>query len=341
MNTFSYFIIGILLLSNQALAAKAVAEKIERISVDTFRLTMGEPVQGWEGFLTKTTPPYIQYVIYHGETNYLGDQNNNTRYVTRYVTPVDPNGRFAIQWEWKETAVLAAMDNDNLKEGTADMAFGLGTVSEEESEEKRYMVFSLTEYLPLLTITTDNLTVNEKTQTVATLISNQDGATFSLDGSSDNNDLFKIENNVLKFKDANGVDYDPSLEVYTIHIKVRKSGKADAKKTLTVTINNVFEKDITIGNQARSVNENSVINTGIGDPLVTSGTIETFALAKVSIVPEVTRGSPMPVFTTEFSLTDRAWLPMVMSFSKTSLMVTVRVFLASALPLFLTLIWMV
>jgi hypothetical protein len=45
----------------------------------------------------------------------------------------------------------------------------------------------------------------------------------------------------LKFKDANGVDYDPSLEVYTIHIKVRKSGKADAKKTLTVTINNVFE----------------------------------------------------------------------------------------------------
>jgi hypothetical protein len=45
MNTFSYFIIGILLLSNQALAAKAVAEKIERISVDTFRLTMGEPVQ--------------------------------------------------------------------------------------------------------------------------------------------------------------------------------------------------------------------------------------------------------------------------------------------------------
>jgi hypothetical protein len=39
---------------------------------------MGEPVQGWEGFLTKTTPPYIQYVIYHGETNYLGDQNNNT-----------------------------------------------------------------------------------------------------------------------------------------------------------------------------------------------------------------------------------------------------------------------
>jgi hypothetical protein len=48
MNTFSYFIIGILLLSNQALAAKAVAEKIERISVDTFRLTMGEPVQGWD-----------------------------------------------------------------------------------------------------------------------------------------------------------------------------------------------------------------------------------------------------------------------------------------------------
>jgi hypothetical protein len=35
--------------------------------------------------------------------------------VTRYVTPVDPNGRFAIQWEWKETAVLAAMDNDNFR----------------------------------------------------------------------------------------------------------------------------------------------------------------------------------------------------------------------------------
>jgi hypothetical protein len=80
-------------------------------------------------------------------------------------------------------------------------------------------------------------------------------------------------------KDANGVDYDTtSLKVYTIHIKARKSGKADAKKTLTVTIYNVFEKDIAIGNQARSVNENSVINTGIGDPLVTSGTIATFAI---------------------------------------------------------------
>ena len=49
-------------------------------------------------------------------------------------------------------------------------------------------------------------------------------------------------------------------------------------------------------------------------------------MAKVAIVPEVTRGSPMLVFMAEFSLTDRAWLPMVMSFSKTLLMVTVRVF---------------
>jgi hypothetical protein len=150
----------------------------------------------------------------------------------------------------------------------------------------------------------------------------QNGATFSLDGSSDNNDLFKIENNVLKFKDANCVDYDTtSLKVYTIHIKARKSGKADAKKTLTVTMDNVFEKDIAIGNQARSEKPSPL-------PAV---------MAKVAIVPEVTRGSPMPVFMTEFSLTDRAWLPMAMSFSKTLLMVTVRVFLASALPLFLAL----
>jgi hypothetical protein len=63
MNTFSYFIIGILLLSNQALAAKAVAEKIERISVDTFRLTMDQPVQGWEDFLHETTDPYENIVL--------------------------------------------------------------------------------------------------------------------------------------------------------------------------------------------------------------------------------------------------------------------------------------
>jgi hypothetical protein len=43
-----------------------------------------------------------------------------------------------------------------------------------------FITFSLTEYLPLLAITTDNLTVNEKTQTVATLISNQNGATNSM-----------------------------------------------------------------------------------------------------------------------------------------------------------------
>jgi 2C-methyl-D-erythritol 2,4-cyclodiphosphate synthase len=277
MNTFNYFIIGILLLSTQALAIRPIATKLERISVDTFRLTMDQPVQGWEDFLQETTDPYLKYRIFHGETNYLGNKDDNTTYVTKYITPINPNDRFTTQWEWKETAVLVAMDNDNLEEGTADMVYGLANSANEDPGETS-LTFSLTEYLPLLAITTDNLTVNEKTQTVATLISNQNGATFSLDGSSDNNDLFKIENNVLKFKDANGVDYDPSLEVYTIHIKVRKSGKADAKKTLTVTINNVFEKDITIGNQARSVNENSVINTGIGDPLVTSGTIETFAI---------------------------------------------------------------
>ncbi len=278
MNTFNYFIIGILLLSAQALAIRPIATKLERISVDTFRLTMDQPVQGWEDFLQETTDPYLKYRIFHGETNYLGNKDDNTTYVTKYITPINPNDRFTTQWEWKETAVLVAMDNDNLEEGTADMVYGLANSANEDPGETS-LTFSLTEYLPLLAITTDNLTVNEKTQTVATLISNQNGATFSLDGSSDNNDLFKIENNVLKFKDANGVDYDAtSLKVYTIHIKAKKSGKADAKKTLTVTINNVFEKDIAIGNQARSVNENSVINTGIGDPLVTSGTIATFAI---------------------------------------------------------------
>jgi hypothetical protein len=45
MNTFNYFIIGILLLSTQALAIRPIATKLERISVDTFRLTMDQPVQ--------------------------------------------------------------------------------------------------------------------------------------------------------------------------------------------------------------------------------------------------------------------------------------------------------
>jgi hypothetical protein len=49
----------------------------------------------------------------------------NVRYVTKYITPINPNDRFTIQWEWKETAVLVAMDNDNLEEGTADMVYGL------------------------------------------------------------------------------------------------------------------------------------------------------------------------------------------------------------------------
>jgi hypothetical protein len=190
MNTFNYFIIGILLLSTQALAIRPIATKLERISVDTFRLTMDQPVQGWEDFLQETTDPYLKYRIFHGETNYLGNKDDNTTYVTKYITPINPNDRFTIQWEWKETAVLVAMDNDNLEEGTADMVYGLANSANEDPGETS-LTFSLTEYLPLLAITTDNLTVNEKTQTVATLISNQNGATFSLDGSSDNNDLFK------------------------------------------------------------------------------------------------------------------------------------------------------
>jgi hypothetical protein len=54
MNTFNYFIIGILLLSTQALAIRPIATKLERISVDTFRFTMDQPVHVWEDFLLVT-----------------------------------------------------------------------------------------------------------------------------------------------------------------------------------------------------------------------------------------------------------------------------------------------
>jgi hypothetical protein len=40
-----------IVLSTQALAIRPIATKLERISVDTFRLTMDQPVQGWEDFL--------------------------------------------------------------------------------------------------------------------------------------------------------------------------------------------------------------------------------------------------------------------------------------------------
>jgi hypothetical protein len=77
--------------------------------------------------------------------------------VTKYITPINPNDRFTIQWEWKETAVLVAMDNDNLEEGTADMVYGLANSANEDLGETS-LTFSLTEYLPLLAITTLNNT---------------------------------------------------------------------------------------------------------------------------------------------------------------------------------------
>ncbi|WP_139458689.1 hypothetical protein, partial [Bathymodiolus thermophilus thioautotrophic gill symbiont] len=103
-----------------------------------------------------------------------------------------------------------------------------------------------------LVITTSNLTIPEETQTVATLTTNKDGTTFSLDGTADNNNLFKIENNVLKFKDSNGIDFDTAQpKVYTIHLKASKNGETDVTKTITITLTDTNDNpptDITLSN---------------------------------------------------------------------------------------------
>ncbi|SMN15082.1 Chitinase [uncultured Candidatus Thioglobus sp.] len=97
-----------------------------------------------------------------------------------------------------------------------------------------------------LTITTANLAINEETQTVVTLTANQSGATFSIDGTANDNNLFEVNGDALRFKNTNGVDYDTigntpgfASRHYTVNLKASKAGQADAQKSIVITINNV------------------------------------------------------------------------------------------------------
>ncbi|OJA03560.1 cadherin repeat domain-containing protein, partial [Bathymodiolus thermophilus thioautotrophic gill symbiont] len=258
MNTFNRFIITTLLVffTSQAFASDPVITELKRIDVKTFQITFDQPVQGWESVTESIDNPRVSYSINKGATYYLGSPSSNSP--SRTLTPISPIGRFATQWTWEETAILATLDADNLDSVDINLGTYVANNNNEIVLKNLKQTISLTDYLPLA-ITTNNLTTPEGVQTIATLSANKDGATFSLDGTADNNNLFKIENSVLKFKNANGADYDTtSSKIYTIHIKATKSGKADTTKTIEVTLTDVNDStptDITLSNSTLTIPE--------------------------------------------------------------------------------------
>ncbi|OJA03018.1 hypothetical protein, partial [Bathymodiolus thermophilus thioautotrophic gill symbiont] len=240
MSTLNRFIATLLtvFISQSFAANTAVITKFERIDVKTLQITLDQAVQGW-GETSNSTNSRITYRLHQGETYYLEgpDWIKPHSYMRSFITPINPINRFSTQWTWQSEAVLKKLDSLNIDDSISIYAFFQGENSNGRVLEINSTI-DLTDYP--FTITTDNLTVNEETQTIATLTTNKDGTTFSLDGNTDNNNLFKIENNVLQFKNANGIDYETaSSKIYTIHIKASKTGVIDITKTLTITLTDV------------------------------------------------------------------------------------------------------
>ncbi|WP_202752512.1 JDVT-CTERM domain-containing protein [Bathymodiolus thermophilus thioautotrophic gill symbiont] len=135
---------------------------------------------------------------------------------------------------------------------------------------------TLANYFPTLgalEISTGNVAVNENMQTVTTLVANKTGATFSLNGSGDDNSLFMIDGAVLKFKNVDGANFEasPTKHSFTVNIQVAKSS-VEVKKTLTVTLRDLNDETPTNINFIGS--STIAENTAIGSELGTLSTID-------------------------------------------------------------------
>ncbi|WP_180334737.1 beta strand repeat-containing protein, partial [Bathymodiolus thermophilus thioautotrophic gill symbiont] len=117
------------------------------------------------------------------------------------------------------------------------------------------------------------ITTIEKADKIITLAANRDNVTFAITDGADKA-KFTLDGTQLTFT---ATDFEDGAEnTYEVEITARKTGETDATQTLTLTLEKIVE--ITLANQSRSVNENSAIDTNIGTPLTTIGTISTFEI---------------------------------------------------------------
>jgi hypothetical protein len=96
-----------------------------------------------------------------------------------------------------------------------------------------------------------------------------------IEGNSEN--LFRIDNSGQIKVSNTGLDYE-SAKTYALTVKITGEDADDKTAVISVNVNNVNEKTININNQSRSVVENSIINTPVGDKIATTGTIASFEI---------------------------------------------------------------
>ncbi|MBA5248478.1 MAG: autotransporter domain-containing protein, partial [Gammaproteobacteria bacterium] len=99
---------------------------------------------------------------------------------------------------------------------------------------------------------------------------------FSIIGGNSAN-LFRIDSSGQMKVSNTGLDYE-STTTYALTVKITGEDADDKTAVINVNVNNVNEKTITINNQSRSVVENSIINTHVGDKIVTTGIVANFEI---------------------------------------------------------------
>ncbi|AYQ56898.1 hypothetical protein MS2017_1199 [Bathymodiolus thermophilus thioautotrophic gill symbiont] len=271
MNTLNHFIISILLIlfASQAFAVKPTITTIERSGNKTILITFDQPVKPHP-----LSDNLVGVKLYSDATYYLGTQHSGARYSTEYINPVNDYSQqmeitlgddsFRMADASGKTSVTALLDNVYITNAT-----------------NQYNLDSYIKNLVLafshdLTITsTNNLNANEGISLIHTLATTNTAATFSIIENTSN--LFSLSgtNNAILAFNGTTTNYK-TKKSYTVKVKatIGNGDNENTEQTITVTINNI----LTINNQTLSVNENASIDTNIGNPLVTTGTITAFAI---------------------------------------------------------------
>ncbi|RUA06609.1 MAG: hypothetical protein DSY43_01715, partial [Gammaproteobacteria bacterium] len=112
---------------------------------------------------------------------------------------------------------------------------------------------------------------------------------FSIVGGNSAN-LFRIDSSGQIKVSNTGLDYE-GTKTYALTVKITGADADDKTAVININVANVNEKIIAIvNNQSRSIVENSIINTPVGDKIATIGTVTGF---------EITQGDTNGIFTVD------------------------------------------
>ncbi|OIR23800.1 cadherin repeat domain-containing protein [Bathymodiolus thermophilus thioautotrophic gill symbiont] len=268
MNTFNRFIITALLtlFASQAFAVEPMVIEIERTDETTLAITHDQPIKQIQ------SKGYYSVLMKANKKVYVGirdSHDNLVADVNKTITAIAPDSNgFAVTWKMTVPEFID-MDRDNLTTIDFIHLYGYGWANNSTEYLDSYTAISLSlcyQNCSLTITSTNTFSINEKVEsTTHTLTASDPAATFSIIENTSH--LFKLSgtnNKILTF-DGTNTDYE-GKRFYTVKVKA-STGDGDDKnteQTITVTIDNVLEKTITINNQQLSVNENSPINTDVG-----------------------------------------------------------------------------